>query len=270
MGMTRSSGAEPPIAAPVRVDLFGAWVEAWTGETLLARIRAAVSERERIIIGNHNLHSLALLHRTPEMRRFYERADHIHVDGMPLIWWGRAMGHAVGAQNRITYIDWLPALLDEACRSGWRLFYLGSRPEVVEVGANALRHRHPGLKLETHHGYFEAAPGSPESHAVVNRINEAAPDLLMVGMGMPRQETWILQNADRLRVPVILPAGAALDYVAGAIPTPPRWLGRIGLEWAYRLFSEPRRLAHRYLVEPWQLVPYAGRDLRDRLRGRRG
>src|SRR5690606_21110319 len=79
--------------------------------------------------------------------------------------------------------------------------------------------------------------------------------ILIVGMGMPRQEIWVYENRSSLSATVILTAGACMDYIAGAVPVPPRWLGPIGLEWAYRLATNPRRLATRYLLEPWALAP---------------
>jgi N-acetylglucosaminyldiphosphoundecaprenol N-acetyl-beta-D-mannosaminyltransferase len=86
---------------------------------------------------------------------------------------------------------------------------------------------------------------------VIVDINAYAPHILMVGMGMPRQELWILENRHDLRVNVIMPSGAIMDYIAGALPTPPRWLGPLGLEWCYRLLAEPARLSRRYMLEPW-------------------
>jgi N-acetylglucosaminyldiphosphoundecaprenol N-acetyl-beta-D-mannosaminyltransferase len=82
----------------------------------------------------------------------------------------------------------------------------------------------------------------------------------MVGMGMPRQELWIEANLDAIQAKIILATGAVLDYVAGVIPTPPRWSGPLGLEWAFRLAAEPRRLASRYLIEPWTLLRVIARD----------
>jgi N-acetylglucosaminyldiphosphoundecaprenol N-acetyl-beta-D-mannosaminyltransferase len=110
------------------------------------------------------------------------------------------------------------------------------------------------------HGYFDANPESQENERVLNAIEAYKPHILMVGMGMPRQEYWIQQNLKRLCANVILPAGAAIDYVAGAVPTPPRWAGRLGLEWAFRLTAEPQRLWRRYLVEPWSILGVVAQD----------
>ena len=123
--------------------------------------------------------------------------------------------------------------------------------------AERLKERYPQLVIQTRHGYF-----SPEENdAVLEEIADFQPNVLMVGMGMPRQEHWVLDNLERIQANAILTAGACFDYIAGAIPTPPRWMGRMGLEWLYRLLTEPRRLWRRYLVEPWFLLPYFVKDL---------
>jgi N-acetylglucosaminyldiphosphoundecaprenol N-acetyl-beta-D-mannosaminyltransferase len=137
------------------------------------------------------------------------------------------------------------------------LFYLGVKPGVAERAAEILRNQYPGLQIRTRHGYFS----SEENEAVVKSINAFKPHILMVGMGMPRQEHWVVDNLNEIHANAILTSGACFDYIAGAIPTPPRWMGRVGLEWLYRLISEPRRLAKRYLIEPWALLPLAIKDL---------
>ena len=112
-------------------------------------------------------------------------------------------------------------------------------------------------QIEVSDGFFDARRDSEENEALIERINTYRPDLLMVGMGMPRQEFWT-QNFARLKAHVILSSnGAAFEYVAGAVPTPPRWAGRIGLEWVFRLVNEPRRLFARYLIKPWCMLPLA-------------
>src|SRR3984885_12630480 len=145
--------------------------------------------------------------------------------------------------------------METAARKEWRVFNLGSPDGVAEKGAARLRRLYPGLQIEVSNGYFDARQGSAENEAVVERINAYQPDVLMVGMGMPRQEYWTQENLSRLNASVILSSnGAAMDYFAGEIPIPPRWAGKMGLEWAFRLINEPRRLFGRYLVEPWFIL----------------
>jgi N-acetylglucosaminyldiphosphoundecaprenol N-acetyl-beta-D-mannosaminyltransferase len=237
-----------------RYRMMGVDVDATTVDELHAFIAESILAGRRSVIANHNLHSVYLHHRDAKMRAFFGRADRCHIDGMPLIFIGCLLGYPLESRHRITYIDWTPRLLAEAARRGWRVFYLGSKPGVVDRGIGAIRESFPHLEIAARHGYFDAAPDGVENAEVVAQINRFRPHLLMVGMGMPRQERWILENADALAANVILPCGAAVDYLAGAIPTPPRWTGAIGLEWLFRLASEPWRLWTRYLVEPWLLA----------------
>jgi N-acetylglucosaminyldiphosphoundecaprenol N-acetyl-beta-D-mannosaminyltransferase len=236
-----------------------------TVDDLTGTVAEGIRTDQKWLIANHNLHSAYLLHHEArfgsdqKLRSYFKRAKFTHVDGMSIVILGRLFGHEVAPNHRVAYTDWLPFLMREAVEKSWRVYYLGSAPDIVKVGAAKLRARFSGLHLKTHHGYFD--PSSVhENEAVLKDIAAYKPDLLMVGMGMPRQERWIEENFDRLSTKVILASGAALDYVAGAIPTPPRWMGRVGLEWAYRLCSEPRRLGSRYLIEPWYLLLWLLQD----------
>jgi N-acetylglucosaminyldiphosphoundecaprenol N-acetyl-beta-D-mannosaminyltransferase len=218
-------------------------------------VERGIRERQRWIIANHNLHSVYLFHRYPRLRKFYSDVHWTYLDGMPLVALGRLYGYPLQRKQRVTHADWMGPLMELAAGRGWRVFNLGSPREVAERGAAQLRKRYPALQIEVSDGYFDARRGSDENEALVARINAYRPDLLMVGMGMPRQEFWTQENFARLKAHVILSSnGAAFEYVAGAVPTPPRWAGRMGLEWIFRLINEPRRLFARYLLEPWYIL----------------
>jgi N-acetylglucosaminyldiphosphoundecaprenol N-acetyl-beta-D-mannosaminyltransferase len=235
-------------------SLLGVWVNALSIPDLNALIAKAVEHGQRWIIANHNLHSIYIYHHDLKMRDFYAKANYTHVDGMAIVLLGRLLGLPLNREHRVTYADWTTPLIAEAAERGWRVFYLGSKPGVAEQAAKILQEKFPSLQITTAHGYFDACPDSQENQAVLEAINAYQPHVLMVGMSMPRQEHWILDNLERLSTNAILPSGAALDYVAGAVPTPPRWAGRFGLEWLFRLLAEPRRLGRRYLIEPWFLL----------------
>jgi N-acetylglucosaminyldiphosphoundecaprenol N-acetyl-beta-D-mannosaminyltransferase len=224
-------------------------------------VEQGVRERQKWIIANHNLHSVYLFHRHARLREFYSRAHWIHIDGMPLVALGRLYGYPLQREQRVTLADWLCPLMELAASSGWRVFHVGSSKDSAEKGMAQLRKRYPALQIEVSEGYFDERYGSPENEALVKRINAYSPDLLMVGMGVPRQEFWTHENFARLKAHVILSStGAALEYVAGSVPTPPRWSGRLGLEWIFRLVNEPRRLFTRYLLEPWYILALLVRD----------
>lgn len=246
--------------------LLGVRVDALTEEGLSELIREAAAGNRRSLVLNHNLHSLYFYHHDPAIRKLYDRADHVHVDGMPLVWAGRLLGYPLTRENRLTSVDWLPSVLRSCARDGLRVFFLGSKPGVPERATARFLEDAPELRVRTHHGYFDAAPGSPENERVLREINDYRPHVLMVGMGMPRQERWILDNLDSLRATTIWNLGAFMDYAAGAVPTPPRWMARLGFEWLARLAAEPDRLWRRYLLEPPFALGLLARDLARRYR----
>jgi N-acetylglucosaminyldiphosphoundecaprenol N-acetyl-beta-D-mannosaminyltransferase len=218
---------------------------------IVGLVTDAVQGGKHSLIANHNLHSMYLWYHEPRMREFYALADFIHIDGMALVLLGNLVGIPLKREDRATSLDFFPLLAEQAVEHGWRIFYLGSRPGVAEKAAVRLRKRYPGLQIRTHTGHFNPSRVDNDNRKVLSEINAYDPHILFVGMGMPRQEIWILENQNDLNANAIFPAGALMDYLAGEIPTAPRWLASLYLEWLYRLVSEPKRLWRRYLVEPW-------------------
>lgn len=242
-----------------RVQILGVEVDRLTLHDLNDVVREAVTSRRRAIVAHHNAHSAYLYHRDSKMRDFYKSAARIHLDGMSLVLIGKVLGLPLAREHRVTYVDWLPLLMAQASQSGHRVFFLGSAPGVAERAATKLKAAHRGLEIATHHGYFSGSANGQA--AVLSRIREFRPDILMVGMGMPQQEHWVVDHIDCIDAPVILTAGACMDYVAGQLPTSPRWMGAVGLEWLHRLVTRPRRVWRRYLIEPWFLLPLFAKDL---------
>ena len=234
------------------IKILGIEFDLVTIPELFKIVSDAICSHETIIMGTHNLHSVYLFHKDAQFREFYEKAQSIHLDGMGLVYLAWLFGFQVRREHRVTYLDWIYPLMAESARKKWKVFYLGGKLGVAENAAQKLRQRFSGLQLETHHGYFDKT--NDENGSVVQKINAYQPNILMVGMGMPIQEHWILQNYSRLGPCVILAPGACFDYIAGEVPLPPRWIGQVGLEWVFRLASEPKRLWKRYLIEPWYIL----------------
>ena len=204
--------------------------------------------RRRFLWGNHNLHSLYLLRRNPEFAAFYRRCDGCYIDGVPVKWILAGAGTSTARRARFTLMDTFASLLEQAQQRDWVIFYLGSSEQVIRAARARIAREYPGLRIHLQHGYFL------DDDTVIETINAVRPQLLLVGMGMPRQEAWLYNNLDRLEVNVATQAGATLDYFAGAQAKPPEILSRSGLGWLYRLLHDPRRLWRRYLVEPWALL----------------
>jgi len=235
-------------------------------EEVMHQLETWVEAGMKAVIANHNLHSLHLIRTEPRVAEFFARADLIQIDSTPLILFGRLVGRGTHRKHRSTYLDWREHFWSLADRKGWRVMFVGGAEGVAELAAERLRQRHSRAELAVHSGYFDAMPGSEDNRRLMERVTDFAPQVLLVGMGMPRQEIWIADHLDALPDCVVLNVGAAFDYEAGVQKAAPRWMGRLGLEWLYRLAVDPRRLFHRYCVEPWHLIGPIMDDLRSALR----
>ena len=191
-----------------------------------------------------NAHYAMLSHHREGLRALNARAAFVLADGAPLVWASRYLGTPL--PERVAGSDLIFDLCERAAGRGLGVFLLGGAPGVAEEAGRRLALRYPGLRVVG----AEAPPfrdlTAAEHEELLGRIREARPDLLFVAFGQPKGEFWLAENLDALGVPVGVQVGASLDFVAGRVPRAPRWLQRMGLEWAYRAWQEPARLGPRY------------------------
>jgi N-acetylglucosaminyldiphosphoundecaprenol N-acetyl-beta-D-mannosaminyltransferase len=192
-----------------------------------------------------NAHVLNQSLHDPALRDALEAADLVYCDGYGVRLAARALEAPV--PHRMTGADWVWDLAELCERREASLYLLGAEPGVAALAAQRLRRWYPGLEVRgTHHGYFEG--GSEHDERVVEELNTVRPDILLVGMGTPKQELWVQATASRLDVGVVWTVGALFDYLAGRVPRAPGWLADNGMEWIFRLAIEPQRMWRRYLL----------------------
>ena len=192
------------------------------------------------------VHAVMVAHSDPEMRAALLGSTLTVPDGMPLVWAANLMGE--GLSNRV-YGPELMRRYNERCRDrGHRVWLYGGRDQgsLAQLALN-LHRANPGIRVVG--GY--SPPFRPltaaEEDEIARQINAARPDVLWVGIGVPKQEKWMARMRERLDVPVMCAVGAAFDFHAGRVSQAPDWMQRHGLEWSYRIMQEPRRLLPRYL-----------------------
>jgi N-acetylglucosaminyldiphosphoundecaprenol N-acetyl-beta-D-mannosaminyltransferase len=207
-------------------------------------VEALVRARRGGAVFTPNVDHVVLADRHERFRRSYARADLCVADGMPLVWASRLVRRPV--PEKVSGSDLVPALMERAAARGYRVYLLGAAPGTADEAARVLRER--GVPIAGVDAPMLRDPNdAAEQQPILDRIRRAAPDLVLVAFGAPKQELFI--DAVRGEVAAVwIGVGATLEFIAGRIPRAPRWMSRSGLEWLYRLAREPRRLWRRYLV----------------------
>lgn len=242
-----NAGADQTTAPTMKANILGVLVDAVTVEMLHHYIKATIRKQEKRMILHVNVHLMNLVFEHPWLRDFINSAPLVFCDGAGVVLGARLLGYHM--PQRITYADWMWQLAAFAADNNFSIYCLGSLPSVADKAATVLQAQIPNLKIAgTHHGYFDKTAGSQENQTVIHAINRARADILIVGFGMPLQETWLRQNLANIEVPVILTGGAVFDWIAGDLRRSPKWMRDNGLEWLGRLLSEPRRLWRRYVL----------------------
>lgn len=230
-----------------RIELFGIVIHNVTMNEAVEGITGWLAGSGRHYVTTPNVDHVMRLQHDPEFRQIYRNASLVVADGMPIIWASRWLGKPL--KERVSGADLLPKVCEVAAASGKTVFLLGGKDGIAERAAQNLQARFPSLRVVGAYGPpFGFESDEAENQRIVRVINEAQPDILFVGLGAPKQEKWVARHLQQLQIKVALCVGAGIDYVAGTLKRAPRWMQRVGLEWAWRLFQEPGRLWRRYLV----------------------
>lgn len=251
----------PPDADPKRVEIAGLRVSAIAMPDALAAIERWIVKREKHFVCITGVHGVIESRSDPELAAIHDRAGLVTPDGMPLVWMAHKLGHL--GTRRVYGPDLMRTLTELSARRGYRQYYFGGGPGLAERLRDTLLERFPNLRVAGLHSPPFGAVSPEEDEAMVAAINAAQPDIVWVGLSTPKQEYWMDRHRGRIDAPVMIGVGAAFDFLAGTKRQAPRWMQRSGLEWLFRLGSEPRRLWRRYgQIVPRFLVLAGGQLLR--------
>jgi N-acetylglucosaminyldiphosphoundecaprenol N-acetyl-beta-D-mannosaminyltransferase len=183
-----------------------------------------------------------------EFREIVEHADLVTADGAGILWACKRLGTPIPA--KVSGVDLSEKLIALSAQKGWRVFLFGAGPGVAEAAAEKMRAKYPGANIVgTRDGFFKPE----DEETIVARIHEAKPDILLVALGIPKQEKFITRHKEALGVPVMIGVGGTLDVFSGTVKRAPVWMQKASLEWFYRLTSDPKQFKKR--LEKQRLLP---------------
>jgi len=205
----------------------------------------AIVQGDRGYVCVANVHTVMASHEDPELRDAVLNAALVVPDGQPLVWAMNALG--ADLTSRVYGPELMARYCERSAATGARVYLYGGRNQgaLVQLALN-LRRRYPGIKIVGGYSPPFRELTDTEQQGIIDEINGCNPDLVWVGIGVPKQEKWMAAMRDRLDAPLLVGVGAAFDFLAGLVPQAPNWMQSAGLEWAYRLGHEPRRLWRRY------------------------
>jgi N-acetylglucosaminyldiphosphoundecaprenol N-acetyl-beta-D-mannosaminyltransferase len=243
-----------------RVHLLGSPLDVVDMDEAVARCEAAIGAGEYLQHMSINAAKLVSMRDDEELREGVNACGLVTADGQSVVWAARVFG--VRLPERVAGIDLMERMLAAAAERGYRVYFLGARQQVLETAIARLRQRYPKLVVAgSQHGYFEDS----ETDEVAAAISGSNPDILFVAMSSPRKEHFLGRLGPSLGAPFAMGVGGSVDVIAGLTRRAPVLLQRLGLEWAYRMAQEPRRLAKRYLLKNASFVWMVARE---RLTGR--
>lgn len=234
----------PPHTQYTKLKMLGLHISNVNSREILAEIDSAIRLRTRTTVACVNAYYANEAQRDPLLRDFFNSVQILHPDGIGIYWASRLLHGDQGLTQRLTGTDLYYEIVGEAERRRWSVFLFGDRAEVVQSARDRLKTSFPQLLIVgCHHGYVELDDPRPRE-----LIQAARPDILLLGLGMPRQERWLAKFRAKLDVPACVAVGAGIAYFSQELPRAPMWMREIGLEWLFRLAVEPRRLWRRYLL----------------------
>jgi N-acetylglucosaminyldiphosphoundecaprenol N-acetyl-beta-D-mannosaminyltransferase len=249
-----------PVRSPRTVPVLDVPLALTDYERVLDWIESMIEARERGYVCVCNVHTVMASQEDPELRSALLASAMNVPDGQPLVWAINSLGHSLAGRV------YGPELMSRSCArsavTSRRLYLYGGRNQgaLVQLALN-LRQRNPGVKIVGGYSPPHRLLTEEEEAAVAEEINRSRADVVWVGIGVPKQEKWMARMRQRLDAPVLVGVGAAFDFHAGLVPQAPNWIQEAGLEWAYRLAHEPRRLWRRYMRYNPRFLSAFGRQL---------
>ncbi|MDE2240251.1 MAG: WecB/TagA/CpsF family glycosyltransferase [Rhodospirillales bacterium] len=239
--------SEQAFAAPDSrdpIEIMGLRLHNLHRDVIAQQVANAALAQRKLLVVNANAHLIVQAQKQPWIANLFFEAGIAFCDGAGVQLAIRLLKGR--AAHRTTPPEWIGNTLNIVGEHA-SVFWVGGAPEVVEEAAKRFEARFGVRTAGVHHGFFNISAGSPESEALLARIRDAKPNILLVNMGMPRQERWLYENWPMLPSCVAITGGALVDHAAGRVHRPPRWVANLGVEWLVRLSREPRRLWRRYV-----------------------
>ncbi len=239
-----------------RMRFMNTYVDNVTEEEAIAHIEECIKKRKVGHVITPNVDQIVRIEKDPYFKKICDNAELLLVDGHPLMWIAKWYGKPI--KEKICGSDLVPHLCKVASEKGYRVFLLGAAEGVAAKAAKNLEESYPGIQIA---GTYSPPYGFENDQAELVRINsmllESKADLLFVGMGVPKQDRFIYENMKSYQIPMSFSIGATIDFIAGEQTRAPRWMTNHGLEWIYRLFSDPKRMIKRYIVDDMKIVGLA-------------
>lgn len=200
-----------------------------------------------------NVDHIVRLEHDEEFQDIYKNAELILTDGKPLLWIANRLKTPI--KEKVSGSDLFPKVCEMAAKKHYKMFFLGAKEGVAATAAKNLQKRFPGLEVvKTYSPSFGFEKKPEEMKKIIKMMKETKPDILIVGLGCPKQEKFVYKYAKPLGVPISLCLGASIDFEAGNVKRAPKWMQNAGLEWFYRLVKEPKRMFKRYLVDDLKII----------------
>lgn len=239
-----------------RMKFMNTEIDNLTMDEALQEIDQLIKENHNAYVVTPNVDHIVQLERGGPLTEVYKNADLILTDGKPLIWISKWYGTPI--KEKISGSDLFPRLCALAVEKGYKMYFLGAAEGVAAKAAENLKKRFQGLQVVgTYSPPLGFEKDEIEMEKIKKQIKAVEPHILIVGLGCPKQELFILNHKDELNVPISLGLGASLDFEAGNIKRAPKWMSNHGLEWIYRIIQDPKRLAKRYLVDDRKIIGMA-------------
>ena len=239
-----------------RIKFMNTDIDNLTMAETLNEIDKLIQKKNCSYVVTPNVDHIVQLERDEELKRVYENASLILTDGKPLIWISN--WYKTPIKEKISGSDLFPRVCDLAAKKGYTMYLLGAAEGVAAKAANNLMNKYKGLNIVgAYSPPFGFEKDKAELKKIESQIQDVHPDILIVGLGCPKQEKYMYHHCKELGVPISFGLGASIDFEAGNIKRAPKWMSEHGLEWLYRITQDPKRLAKRYLVDDMKIIGIA-------------